>query len=660
MSHSQIADVAKEFVKHMAWVYERMRYHSLRLEIETYTQFREAILDEARQHKISREIMLVILNELETRNPELFNRNETDHVEAPAQGTGAEIPPPGTPPPSSVKDKPSHQSGTQSNPPQPDPQKPSRRGVKKKGKKGQNRKGRRAGQRNLIPADFRSAVHIHVTFGEDLHVGSACPCCRSRKLEASRPSELIRFVAQPPIEARIYHVERARCRGCGQEFEAELPVDVRRDIVVAKCDPAAAALSIFLRFGMGMPDLRLEEWLKCVDVPFSHSRQWQIASSVFDDLQPLWDAFEAFVANAELREVDDCSARVIETALQIGFEQERALECGYKGSAVRTGIQMTVFIARKGDVTLRWFRIGRAHQGEREHELLQKRTCENSSVRITDAATKANSVKPFPETNEHGFVPTKAGQPAALSATVQAAFCWEHLRQQFEKGEPGFKEESAPLFRMLGQIFDNDKVCAGWSAEERTSYHREHSAPLVDAMEKYAHEQLTSNSKAEPNGAFARGLRYFLGNLAGLKTFLTIDGVPLTTSFAEAGAKFTKRHNKNSLSFQTERGALVGAFFMSLIASCKGMGKNPLEYLTALIRWRHAINPKNATGWLPQCFEDAIAAAQIAHPPPTNGFTLRPRRPKPDPDLQKAADILPVAHPLSSGPPTENGACTIN
>lgn len=656
MNHSEIEGVAKEFLAHMAWVYERMNHHALRPDMETYTQFRQALLEEARQRKISREIMLVILNELETRYPERYNRNDSDkgaetgtgqdEPPRPAEGSGR---PPGTAAP-----------GVPNLPPKPDPKKSPRRGSKKKGKKGQNRKGRRAGQRNLIPADFRSAAHIHVTFGEDLNVGSMCPCCRSSKLEASRPSELIRYVAQPPIEARIYHVDRARCRGCGQEFEAELPRDLTRQMVVAKCDPAAAALSIFLRYGMGMPDLRLEEWLKCVDVPFSHSRQWQIAAAVFDSLCPLWKAFETFVANAELREVDDCSVRVIETALQINLEQDLARDQGYKDSEVRSGIQTTVFIAKKDDVTLHWFRVGRLHQGEREHELLQKRTNTAPSVRITDAAAKANSVKPFPETNAQGFVPTKAGQPAVSTAAVQAAFCWEHLRQQFEKGEPGFKEESAPLFKMLGQIFANDRACVGLAATERTRYHREHSGPLVDTMEKYAREQLTTNRKAEPNGAFARGLRYFLGNLSGLKTFLVVDGVPLTTSFAEAGAKFTKRHNKNSLSFQTERGALVGAFFMSLIASCKVMGKNPLDYLSALIRWRHAINPKIASAWLPHCYETAMAAVEKANPPPSNGFTLRPRRPKPDPNLQKEADSPPTAHPFSDGPPTENGACTIN
>lgn len=192
-----------------------------------------------------------------------------------------------------------------------------------------------------------------------------------------------------------------------------------------------------------------------------------------------------------------------------------------------------------------------------------------------------------------------------------------NLRQQFERGERGFKVESAPLFKKIGQIFANDRASVGLSAAERAGYHREQSGPIVDAIGKYAHDQLTTNRKAEPNGAFAKRLKYFLNNLTGLKTFLVDHGVPLTTNFAEGEAKFSKQHNRNSLSLQTERGALVGAFFMNLIAGCKGVGRNPLDYLTAMIRWRHAINSEIASEWLPQCYETAIPAAEKAHRPKT-------------------------------------------
>jgi hypothetical protein len=67
-----------------------------------------------------------------------------------------------------------------------------------------------------------------------------------------------------------------------------------------------------------------------------------------------------------------------------------------------------------------------------------------------------------------------------------------------------------------------------------------------------------------------------------LTLFLKAEKVPLTTSYAELGAKFTKRHHKNSLSFQTQNDGNAGAFMMSLIATCIAQKINPLDDLTAV------------------------------------------------------------------------------
>ena len=86
--------------------------------------------------------------------------------------------------------------------------------------------------------------------------------------------------------------------------------------------------------------------------------------------------------------------------------------------------------------------------------------------------------------------------------------------------------------------------------------------------------------------------------------------MPLTTSLAEAAAKFTKKHHKNSLSFLTQPGGDVGAFFMSLIATCLGIKENPLEYLTAVIEWRHKISKETATEWFPHNYKKQLAEVQ--------------------------------------------------
>jgi hypothetical protein len=89
---------------------------------------------------------------------------------------------------------------------------------------------------------------------------------------------------------------------------------------------------------------------------------------LFEELLPLKEAMVQFVANADVRRVDDCNARVVSHSLKIAQELWIAEHLGVNETAVRTGIQLTAWVASKNAMTLHWFRVGRPHQGEREYE----------------------------------------------------------------------------------------------------------------------------------------------------------------------------------------------------------------------------------------------------------------------------------------------------
>ena len=63
--------------------------------------------------------------------------------------------------------------------------------------------------------------------------------------------------------------------------------------------------------------------------------------------------------------------------------------------------------------------------------------------------------------------------------------------------------------------------------------------------------------------------------------------------------------NNNSLFFKTERGALVGDMFMSLIHTCRLNGVNAFDYLTAIAQ--HAQDVAKAPGeWLPWNYRNTL------------------------------------------------------
>ena len=116
--------------------------------------------------------------------------------------------------------------------------KKERRGNKKKNPKSKkkfgNRKGRLKGQGNLTPNDFPNAIRLQVLLGDGFGPGCPCPLCQSNNLESTRNSQLVRFTANEAISAQVLVVQRVRCKSCSQEFEAPLPHQMQRDVVVKK------------------------------------------------------------------------------------------------------------------------------------------------------------------------------------------------------------------------------------------------------------------------------------------------------------------------------------------------------------------------------------------------------------------------------------------
>lgn len=592
---------------------------------------KDALIERAGKEKISTALVPILIEEIIRRleSGELKGYKEED--EPPADDdTEDEKTKPGDPKDEQGSGKPPQPKPEP--PPQPDPTQ-----KKKKKRKG----GRKAGQRNLVPADFKKSVTVFVGLDPEVKPGGICPCCHEKALEATRGAELIRYGASCPVPVTRVMVEKSRCKACGQHFEAELPQDWSRETCIGNLTPAAVAMSILLRYGLGFPDLRLETLQEWAETPLSTSTQWQVSLTLWESLLPLWQEFLLFAANADQRQLDDCSSRVIELRKEIEKEMALVQSLGLGEKQMRTGIQSTVVIATKDGVTIRLFVTGRRHQGEIEFELGQLRTVDSPVINITDAASKSESINEFPGQNEQGFVPAgsavqKARTAAQSKDTGEAparihANCLEHLRQTLEKAQPGFKSEVGFFLDNLCEVFrlERESDESDHSSEDRLSWHRTHSLPVLERMKRRAEEELASNKKAEPNSEYARSLKYFLNHYEKFTAFTRHHDIPLTTSLAEAGAKFTKRHQKNSLSYQTQTGAQVGDAFMSVIATCMGMNINPLEYLESLARCRHDITPDTASDWLPHKYKAAEQSARERYEKrKVETYRLRPRRVK--------------------------------
>ena len=99
-----------------------------------------------------------------------------------------------------------------------------------------------------------------------------------------------------------------------------------------------------------------------------------------------------------------------------------------------------------------------------------------------------------------------------------------------------------------------------------------------------------------------------------LTRFLVVPGAPLDNNVTERLLKTSILHRKNSLHYRTTRGAEVGDIFMSVIQTCVANGKNPFEYMVAVVKNQPAVK-EDPGSWLPWNYEAALLQTAANSPP---------------------------------------------
>ena len=93
----------------------------------------------------------------------------------------------------------------------------------------------------------------------------------------------------------------------------------------------------------------------------------------------------------------------------------------------------------------------------------------------------------------------------------------------------------------------------------------------------------TEDKRVEPNSDLGKAFNYLLTRWDTFTVFLRRAGAPIDNNLVERMLKRAILHRKNSLFYRSQRGAVVGDIYMSLINTAVMHGQNPIDYLTALI-----------------------------------------------------------------------------
>ena len=507
----------------------------------------------------------------------------TDHTDAANSG------------PDSVDPTPSGESGPGVSTSKPDASKPdtaSKSDAEKKKKKGHGRNG---------AAAYANATHIsHALLGV---IGVLCEVCRIGSMSPYREKVVIRIVGQPLFAAVIHHFQQARCRICNRIVRATVPASVLEGLGTSYItyDWSACAMLIVMHYFGGAPFKRLESLHEGWGVPLADANQWNLVDASDDLLRPLHKRIElSGIQNATTLRIDDTGSAIIETMHQIQSEIDALELLGKSTKDVRTGINATGVYLETPEGTIILFYTGRHHAGEILDQLLKHRRSSELLSKVTDGAAKNFS-------HEH-------------QDKLSEGTCNAHAFLKFRAVKDKYPAEYAVAGEVYKKVFDYDDAAKALSLTpyERMLFHRHHSKPQMERLKAMCETKI-DGKLVEPNSLLWEPVTFIINQWERLIKFCEVPGMPLDTNLVEQTLIIPVRYLAGSFNYQTETGAEVGDRLMSIVATARANGVEPVAYLTECLR-NHEDLAKRPEYYLPwvvrERLKDQLKPPKVPKSPP--------------------------------------------
>jgi transposase len=424
---------------------------------------------------------------------------------------------------------------------------------------------------------------------ESLQPGDPCPeCDKGTVYETGRPGVLVRITGRPPIQAKVYQLQKLRCNLCGVVFTAEAPEGIGSE----KYDAASGSMIALMKYGSGMPFNRSQGLQANAGGPLPASTQWDI---VFAKARRIESAFEELIRQAAEGDVvynDDTTVKILEMmgrrAKEQSFAEDGEDDSAGKEPSRRTGIFTSGIVSTKEGRRIALFLSGRKHAGENLADVLRKRAeALDAPIQMCDALSR--------------------NLPAEMKTIV--ANCLAHGRRQFVDVFEQFPDECRYVLESLAIIYRNDAIARerNLSPAARRHFHQMESGPTMAELHAWLTKQLDERL-VEPNSSLGRAISYMLKHWERLTLFLRVPGAPLDNNICERALKRAILHRKNALFYKTCRGARVGDLYMSLIHTCELCKANPVDYLTELDRHAGEVSA-DPQHWMPWNYRQTPDAA---------------------------------------------------
>jgi transposase len=384
----------------------------------------------------------------------------------------------------------------------------------------------------------------------------SCPCCGSKKL-SKLGEDVTETLEVIPRQWKVIQTVREKfsCRDCETITQPPAPFHVTPR---GFAGPQLLAMIVFEKFGQHQPLNRQSERYRREGVDLSLSTLADQVGACTTALQPLHVLIERHVLAAERLHGDDTTVPILA-----------------KGKTIKGHIWTYVrddrpFGGRAPPAALYYASRDRRHEHPTRH--LHRFT----GILQADAYSGYNELY----------------DPSRPQGPITAALCWAHARRQFfeladiaanarrGKSATAISPIALEAVKRIDVLFDIERGINGQSAEERRRIRKEHSAPLVAALEAWVREQRSRLSSAS---SVAGPIDYMLRRWDRFARFIDDGRICLTNNAAERALRGFALGRKSWLFAGSERGADRAAVMATLIVTAKLNDVDPQAWLADVL-----------------------------------------------------------------------------
>ena len=163
-----------------------------------------------------------------------------------------------------------------------------------------------------------------------------------------------------------------------------------------------------------------------------------------------------------------------------------------------------------------------------------------------------------------------------LREKIKHALCWAHVRRKFFEAM-NFDPKAEQVVDLIDLLYKIEHQAE--SIDDLEKLRSEHSSKIIQEIDHWMSDM---EGHYLDSSSLGKAINYYTQRKKGLHYFLFDKYVPIDNNMAERRQRCPVMGRKNFLHFKSINGADVGAFFYSVIESCKSNGLNARAYMNEM------------------------------------------------------------------------------